>query len=112
MALSKNMSKLPEPVQKLLPEFSQCQENSQPQQPSRNIIVHEFSMGDVDDPDLYAAQPLWEFERSEKGQWVIEHALEEPIWQRQIDHFSFGYRYKVAARLTEQDITYFMLRWC
>ena len=68
-------------------------------------------MGDVEDPDLYAAQPLWEFEKSEKGQWVMEHALESPIWQRQIDHMTFGYRYKVAARLTEKDITYFLLKW-
>ena len=110
MALSKNMSKLLEPVQKLLPEFSQCQKNSPPQ-PSRNIVVHEFTMGDVEDPDLYAAQPLWNFEKSEKGQWVMEHALESPVWQRQIDYTTFGYRYKVAARLTEQDITYFLLRW-
>jgi hypothetical protein len=68
-------------------------------------------MGDVEDPDLYAAQPLLEFERGEKGKWVMEHALEEPIWRRQIDHVSFGYRYKIAARLTEQDITYFLLRF-
>ena len=68
-------------------------------------------MGDVEDPDLYAAQPLWEFEKSEKGQWVMENALESPIWRRQIDFLSFGYRYQVAARLTEQDITYFLLRW-
>lgn len=110
MALSKNMSKLLEPVQKLLPEFSPCPESSLPQ-PSRNIIVHEFTMGDVEDPDLYAAQPLWEFEKSEKGQWVTAHALESPIWQRQIDYTTFGYRYKVAARLTEQDITYFLLKY-
>jgi hypothetical protein len=68
-------------------------------------------MGDVDDPDLYAAQPLWEFQQSEKGQWVMKHALETPVWQRQIDHVSFGYRYKVDARLTEQDITYFLLKY-
>ena len=98
-------------MQKLLPEFSPCPENLQPPQPSRSIVVHEFVMGDVDDPDLYAAQPLWDFEKSEKGQWVMEHALESPVWQRQIDHVSCGYRYKIAARLTEQDITYFLLRW-
>ena len=97
-------------MQKLLPEFSPCPENSLPQ-PSRSIVVHEFVMGDVEDPDLYAAQPLWEFEKSEKGQWVMENALESPIWRRQIDFLSFGYRYQVAARLTEQDITYFLLRW-
>ena len=24
-----------------------------------DICVHEFPMGDVEDPDLYAAQPIW-----------------------------------------------------
>ena len=98
-------------MQKLLPEFSPCQKNSQPQQPSRNLVVHEFKMGDVDDPDIYAAQSLWEFQQSEKGKWVMEHALETPVWQRQQDYMLFGYKYQIAARLTEQDITYFLLRW-
>ena len=29
------------------------------------VIVHEFSIGDVDDPEIYAAFPLYEFECSE-----------------------------------------------
>lgn len=68
-------------------------------------------MGDVDDPDIYAAEPLWQFQQSEKGQWVIEHSLETPIYQRVIDHMYYGYKYKISARLTEQNITYFLLRW-
>jgi hypothetical protein len=36
-----------------------------------DICVHEFTMGDVEDPDLYAAQPLIEWEKSESGQWVM-----------------------------------------
>lgn len=74
-------------------------------------VVHEFTMGDVDDPDIYAAEPLWQFQQSEKGQWVMAHALETPVWQRQIDYMLYGYKYQIAARLTEQDITYFLLRW-
>jgi hypothetical protein len=68
-------------------------------------------MGDVEDPDIFAGQHLWEFQQSEKGQWVMENALETPIWQRQVDHMLYGYQYKVAARLTEQDITYFLLKY-
>ena len=30
-----------------------------------DICVHEFPMGDVEDPDLYAAQPIWEWQESE-----------------------------------------------
>ena len=30
----------------------------------REVVVHEFILGDVEDPDLYAAQPLYEWEHS------------------------------------------------
>ena len=109
MALSKSISKWLEPVRPLLPEFSLCPVNSLDK--GQWQVVHEFTMGDVDDPDIYAAEPLWQFQQSEKGQWVIEHSLETPIYQRVIDQMYYGYKYKISARLTEQDITYFLLRW-
>ena len=109
MALSKSISKWLEPVQPLLPKFSPCPVNSLDK--GQWHVVHEFTMGDVDDPDIYAAEPLWQFQQSEKGQWVIEHSLETPIYQRVIDQMYYGYKYKISARLTEQNITYFLLRW-
>ena len=109
MALSKSISKWLEPVQPLLPKFSPCPVNSLDK--GQWQVVHEFTMGDVDDPDIYAAEPLWQFQQSEKGQWVIEHSLETPVYQRVIDQMYYGYKYKISARLTEQDITYFLLRW-
>ena len=30
------------------------------------VIVHRFKIGDVEDPVLYAAQPLYDFEKSER----------------------------------------------
>jgi len=39
----------------------------------RTIVVHEFLMGDVEDPDLYAADPLIKWEQSEIGQWVMKN---------------------------------------
>lgn len=109
MALSKSMWKLQEPVRPLLPEFSPCPMNSLDK--GRWQVVHEFTMGDVDDPDIYAAEPLWQFQQSEKGQWVIEHSLETPVYQRVIDQTYYGYKYKISARLTEQNITYFLLKY-
>ena len=76
-----------------------------------NTIVHSFLMGDVDDPDLYAAQPLWEWENSEQGQWVMEHAIETPMWHRNLDHTSYSTRYSITAKLKDADHTYFLLRW-
>jgi hypothetical protein len=75
------------------------------------IIVHRFRMGDVEDPDLYAAQPLIEWQNSEVGKWCIENAEEVPYWIRQTDPTTYGYRYIVMARLSEQNETYFRLRF-
>ena len=77
----------------------------------KEFVAHTFSMGDVEDPDLYAAQPLYEWQQSEVGAWVMAHAVEPPFWTRQPDMASFGYRYYVVARLKEADQTYFKLKW-
>ena len=76
-----------------------------------DVVVHHFPMGDVEDPDLYAAQPLYDWQKSEAGAWVMEHAVEPPFWTRQADIESYGYRYYIVARLKEADQTYFKLRW-
>jgi hypothetical protein len=76
-----------------------------------DICVHEFTMGDVEDPDLYAAQPLIEWEKSESGQWVMEHAVQTPYWIRQVDHSSYGHKYKIIARLSEPNQTFFRLKF-
>jgi hypothetical protein len=76
-----------------------------------DVLVHKFVMGDVEDPDLYAAQPLSEWQQSEAGQWVMEHAAEVPFWHRQVDPYSFGHTYCVIARLSEQDQMYWALKW-
>jgi len=76
-----------------------------------DIKVHEFNMGDVEDPDLYAAQPLWEWQETEAGKWVIEHAVETPFWHRIVNPHTYGHTYYVIARLREQDQTYWKLRW-
>lgn len=75
------------------------------------VIVHEFRMGDVDDPDLYAAHPLWEWQESEQGQWIMAHAIEPPEWHRYMDHTSFGYRYAITAKLKGRDYTYWQVKW-
>ena len=76
----------------------------------KTVVVHEFTMGDVDDPDLYAAQPLWEWQQTEKGQWVMTHAIETPSWYRIPDNLQYGYRYQIRAKLTGPRLTEYMLR--
>jgi hypothetical protein len=76
-----------------------------------DICVHEFTMGDVEDPDLYAAEPIMAWQDSEAGKFVMEHAVEKPYWIRQVDHSSYGHKYKIIARLSEQNQTFFKLKF-
>jgi hypothetical protein len=76
-----------------------------------DVKVHEFNMGDVEDPDLYAAEPLWNWQQTEAGQWVMKHAVEKPFWHRTVDPASYGHKYYIIARLSEQDQTYWTLKW-
>lgn len=77
----------------------------------KDVVVHQFSMGDVDDPDIYAAQPLYDWEHSEVGQWVMEHAMETPTWHRFADMNTFGYKYVIKAKLKDVDHTFWALKW-
>jgi hypothetical protein len=77
----------------------------------KTLVVHEFSMGDVDDPDLYAAQPLYEWEKSEVGQWVIKNSADTPTWYRMADPMSYGYKYQIHAKLMGPALTEWLLKY-
>ena len=75
------------------------------------VIVHRFRMGDVEDPDLYAAEPLWEWQNSEMGKWVMEKSVETPMWHRQQDQLNYGFQYAVEAWLKGADYSFWALKW-
>lgn len=75
------------------------------------MVFKEFYLGDVEDPQLYAAFPLHEWEKSEEGQWVMEHALEEPTWHTFADPSTWGYRVRISGRLSEADEVFYRLKY-
>lgn len=77
----------------------------------RTVVVHTFQMGDVEDPDLYAADPMIKWENSEAGQWVMTNAIDVPEWFRMVDSNSFGYRYEIRAKLAGPALTEWLLRF-
>jgi hypothetical protein len=74
-------------------------------------IVHEFSLSDVDDPDLLAAEPIWNWQQSDSGKWVMENAYDKPSWYKQLDTMTYGYKFQIRADLTPEQITYFELKF-
>jgi hypothetical protein len=76
-----------------------------------DVCVHEFRLSDVDDPEIYLAEPVSDWQKSEAGQWVMEHAAQQPYWIKQMDLTSYVYQIRIMARLSEQNQTFFQLKW-
>jgi hypothetical protein len=41
----------------------------------------------------------------------MEHAVEKPYWTRRTDYQSYGYEFKIIARLSEADAVFFKLKY-
>jgi hypothetical protein len=77
----------------------------------KTIVVHSFNMSDVEDPDLWAAESLIEWEKSDRGQWIMKNACDTPTWYRTADPSTFGYKYIITAKLTGPPLTEWLLRY-
>ena len=76
------------------------------------VTCHKIRMGDVEDPDLFVAQPIWEWQQTEMGKWIMDNAIpQSPRWDRSIDPNSFGWSYVIRADLRPKDYTYWWLKW-
>jgi len=76
-----------------------------------DVCVHEFSIADSEEPDLYAAEPLYEWQTSDAGTWVIANAVSTPYWISQIDYTSYQHEYKIIARISALNETFWRLKW-
>ncbi len=72
--------------------------------------VHRMTMSDVEDPDLYAAQPIYQWQQTEKGAWVMQHGI-DPTFHIIADPVSYGYVISITAHITPKRWTEFCLRF-
>jgi hypothetical protein len=76
-----------------------------------NAVVHTFEITEGDDPVMYAGEKLLSWQTSESGKWIIEHAIESPIWHHYLQHTTLSYKFTIMAKLKERDYSYFLLKW-
>jgi len=75
------------------------------------IDFHRFTLGDVEDPEIYAAAPIWEWQQTEQGQWVMEHAHDLTYYQ-QVNQNIWGYEFVIRGTLPDGPlVTEYLLRW-
>ena len=54
-------------------------------------VVHTIRMGDVEDPDLFVAEPIYQWQQTEAGKWIMENSLPKPSWHRHHDKYTYDY---------------------
>lgn len=75
------------------------------------VVVHRFSVGDVEDPDLYAADPLWQWQNTDAGKFIMENAVQTPSWHRAYDYSIYGHQYAVVAELEKKKLSEYYLKF-
>ena len=73
-------------------------------------LFYQFGMGDVEDPEIYVAQPIYEWQQTEKGKWCMENSI-DPQYTIGADNNSWGYRVTLYGGLEDKDAVFFELKW-
>jgi hypothetical protein len=76
----------------------------------KRLALHQFRMGDVDDVEIYVAQPIYEWQQTPQGRWCMEHA-ENLQYLTGLDPEGFGYKITITGDLEDKLATEFLLRW-
>jgi len=74
-------------------------------------VVHTINMGDVEDPDLFVAEPIYEWQQTEEGKWIMENSNPAPTWKRYPNATTYGHIYSIHAYLKPKDYTYWSLKY-
>ncbi len=74
------------------------------------VTFHEFTMSDVDDVDIYVAEPIYNWQQTDKGRWVMANATDIKYFTS-ADPDTFGYRVVIRGDLEEKSLTEYLLRW-
>lgn len=76
----------------------------------QKITFHSFRLGDVEDAEVYAAQPIYEWMQTDAGKWVNERC-EDLTWLTQPDHEYWGHRVIIRGSLTDYEATEYYLKF-
>lgn len=75
------------------------------------LQVATLFLGDVEDPEIYAAGPILDWEKTDKGQWLHANSYEQMTFDILVDNASYGYRINIHAWLRDDALTYYKLKW-
>ena len=71
--------------------------------------LHEFTMGDVEDVEIYMAQPIYEWQQTPAGKWCMEKAT-EITYHTTLDYASYAHRIIITGYLSGKHATFWALK--
>jgi len=74
------------------------------------IVVHKIKLSDVEDPDLYVAEPIYQWQQTPQGMFVMNHG-QDVSWKREMDMSTMGYAYSILAKFEPKKLTEYYLKF-
>ncbi len=75
------------------------------------VEFHSFNLADVDDVDIYVADPIWQWQQTELGQWAMTHAR-DLTYHTSVSPDILGYRISIRGRIEESPaLTEYLLKY-
>lgn len=75
------------------------------------VTFHSFGMGDVDDVDVYVAEPISRWQHTEQGRWVMEHARDLRYYIAP-DMSTFGHLVTIRGEIDNgPELTEYLLKY-
>lgn len=66
-------------------------------------------MGDVEDPEIYCAQSIYEWQQTEQGKWCMEKAT-DTTFNIMADPNGFEYRVTITGWLSGKYATFYAIK--
>lgn len=72
-------------------------------------VLHEFTMGDVDDLEIYIAEPIYQWQQTDHGKWCMEKA-EDIYWTSTPNPHIYGHQIQIIGTLKDKYATFYTLK--
>ena len=74
-----------------------------------HVVVYEFEMGDVADPEVYLAEPVWEWQQTPEGKQAMKYADGNLYYHINPSKHGFGYTITITGEVEGKYETLYRL---
>ena len=76
------------------------------------VAFHRIEMGDCEDPDIMVAHPIYKWQQTDPGKFVMENAIpDSPEWKRNVNPMTYGHTYLIIAEMETKKLAEYYLKW-